>query len=72
MERGMATVRKLDKVVADKTVHSFFLPWRRTHKTWPMTGTRTMKWEEVTCGQCKDRGPASEGTAPAAPTPKKP
>jgi hypothetical protein len=58
-----------EKPIVDTSIHSFFLPWRRTHRreqTWKEK--RTMSWEEVTCGLCL----ANKPLPGAPPTPKKP
>jgi hypothetical protein len=49
----MALAKQAVKVVPDTSVHSHFLPWRKVHKTWPMTGTRSQNWAEVTCTACQ-------------------
>jgi hypothetical protein len=62
----MALAKAAVKVVPDTTaVHSHFLPWRKVHKTWPMTGTRSQNWSEVTCTACQKHREVAELAAGA-------
>jgi hypothetical protein len=61
----MAPLLKPNKALDDATVHSFLLPWRRTHKTWPMSGTRSPDWNRVTCAACLKHRPIE--AVPGAP-----
>jgi hypothetical protein len=61
----MALAKSAVKVVPDSTIHSHFLPWRKVHKTWPMTGTRTQNWAEVTCVACQKHREAADLAAAA-------
>jgi hypothetical protein len=56
----MALGKQPVKMVPDSSVHSHFLPWRKVHKSWPMTGTRTQNWTEVTCTACQKHREAAD------------